>query len=141
MRRLALAAAITLAAASTGCETFSPRACDRSDEGNPTVRYTGGTVEDGVYMSSPWDGELLYFPGGMRYDLVHELGARPRWWAGYLSFDRYGTSDGGVLAEPAGNQLVVAEVDDTVLRVVNDSCVDYWLLVAAGSSGQPISPQ
>lgn len=140
MKRVALAAAIALAVASTGCETFYPRTCDRSEEDNPPVRYTGGTAEDGLYMSSPWDGELLWFPGGMRYDLVHELGTTPRLVQGWLSFDRYGTTDGGKLGEPTGNQLVVVKVDDTVVRVANDSCADYWLLVVAGSGGQPATP-
>lgn len=140
MRRIALIAAIALAAFSAGCETFWPQTCDRSDEGNPPVRYTGGEAHDGVYLSSPWDGELLFFPGGMHYDLVHQLGSTPRWVEGYLAFDRHGTSDGGALAQAAGNQLLIAKMDDTVVRVVNDSCVDYWLLVAAGSGGQPVSP-
>jgi len=134
------ALALALAAASTGCETFQPRVCDRSEEGNPPVRYTGGEVRDGVYMSSPWDGELLYFPGGMRYDLVHELGSAPRWVQGYISFERYGTSDGGALAPPAGNQMEIVSVDDTTIRVANDSCVAYWLLVAAGSGVEPVPP-
>jgi hypothetical protein len=140
MRRVALAAAIALGAASTGCETFWPATCDRSEEGNPPVRYTGGTAEDGLYMSSPWDGELLWFPGGMRYDLVHELGTTPRWVQGWLSFERYGTTDGGKLGPPAGNQLVIVKMDDTVIRVANDSCADYWLLVTAGASGEPVAP-
>lgn len=135
-----LAIAIALAAASTGCETFQPRICDRSEEGNPPVRYTGGAVTDGVYLSSPWDGELLYFPGGMRYDLVHDLGTAPTWIDGYLSFERYGTGDGGILGQATGNQFVIVKVDDTIVRVANDSCAPYWLLVTAGSGTQPATP-
>jgi hypothetical protein len=128
-----------LALASLGCDRLPPSACDRSAEGNPAVRYTEGTVDDGVYMSSPWDGELLYFPGGMHYALEHKLGVVPRWIASYLSFDRYGTQ-GGTLAPAAGNQVVLIDVDTTVITVANDSCVDYWLLVTAAAGARAPSP-
>jgi hypothetical protein len=138
MRALASLIVIVLAAASAGCETLVPSACDRTEEGNPPVRYTGGTTENGVYMSSPWGGELLHFPGGMHYELVHDLGATPRWINTYLSFDRYGTSDdGGTLAPSAGNQVLIQGADDMAVRVRNDSCIDYWLLVTAGTGAQP----
>ena len=42
-------------------------------------------------MTSAWDGDLLYFPGGMHYDLRHDLGEVPRTFEAYLSFDRHGT--------------------------------------------------
>jgi hypothetical protein len=132
--------AMSLAAATAGCETFGSRICDRSAEANPPVRYTGGTTENGVYMSSPWDGELLYFPGGMHYELVHGLGEKPRWIQQYLSFDRYGTQDGGTLAPAAGNQAVVVSADKETIVVANDSCVDYWLLVTAGSGAPQPGP-
>jgi hypothetical protein len=116
-----------------GCDRVPPAVCDRSAEGNPVVRYTEGTVDNNVYMSASWDGERLYFPGGMRYALEHKLGAAPRWIASYLSFSREGTEDGGALAQAAGNQVVVLGVDATAITVANDSCGDYWLLVAAGA--------
>ena len=133
--RLAVAGALGLGAA--GCETFTPSTCDRSPEGNPLVRYTDGTVADGVYTTSGWDGELLYFPGGMRYSLVHKLPARPRWVTSYLSFDEHGTIDGGVLAQATGNQVVIQGVDDDAVRIANDSCVDYWIMVTAGGAAAP----
>lgn len=133
MRALPFAVALALAAATAGCETFGPATCDRSPEGNPPVRYTEGTVTSGVYATSAWDGELLYFPGGMRYDLVHGLPSAPRWVESFLSFDQYGTREGGTLAPAAGNQVVVTGVDATSVHVANDSCVQYWLRVAAGS--------
>lgn len=135
----ALSLAIIMLAA-TGCETFQPITCDRDPEDNPEVRFTGGAAESGVYMSAPWEGELLNFPGGMRYELVHGLGAEPRWVNLYLSFERYGTSDGGKLAQAAGNQAVVTRMDATSIHVVNDSCVPYWLLVTAGVGDEPAGP-
>jgi hypothetical protein len=129
-------AAIALVA--TGCDTAKVLACDRSAEANPTVLYRDGTVEDGVYMSSPWSGDLLYFPGGMHYDLEHKLGREPRWIQSYLSFDQSGALTGS-LAQATGNQVVILGVTDFGITLANDSCVDYWLLVTAGA-GEPVSP-
>ena len=64
-------------AASAGCETFGPRTCDTSLAANPWVTFSGGETQGGVYMSSPWDGDLLSFPGGMHYALVHGLPSPP----------------------------------------------------------------
>lgn len=137
MRVMRVAVALAIAAVTAGCETFGPATCDRSLEGNLPVSYTEGTVTKGVYTTSAWDGELLYFPGGMRYDLVHGLSGAPGWVQSFLSFDRHGTLDGGTFAPAAGNQVVVTGVDPTVIHVANDSCVEYWLRVAAGSGSPP----
>lgn len=139
MRRAAavfFAIGAALAAGNSGCGRGGPLTCDRTAEGNPTIRYTEGEVKDGVYMSSPWEGELLYFPGGMHYALEHKLGAAPRWVSSYLSFDREGTNASN-LAPAAGNQVVILDVNDTTVTLANDSCADYWLLVVAGSGAAP----
>jgi hypothetical protein len=134
VRPTALLLACALAAAgSAGCETFAPNQCDTSLAGNPAVTYCGGQVQDGVYMSSPWGGDLLYFPGGMHYSLVHGLGAAPTWIQTYLSFDRAG----GSLAQSAGNQVEIVGVDASTIQVANDSCTAYWLLVVAGGGAGP----
>jgi hypothetical protein len=135
--------AVTLLAAS-GCETLTPSTCDPSAANNPTVGYAGGQTADGVYMSSPWDGELLDFPGGAHYALEHRLGGTPAWVMSYLSFDEFGTRSGGSLAQAAGNQVLILGVDDETITVANDSCVAYWLLVTAGvgvaDGGAPPGP-
>ena len=141
MRAAALSLLAALAAAgSTGCETFGPRTCDTSLAGNPPVTFTGGQAQGGVYMSSPWVGELLSFPGGQRYSLVHGLGSTPAWVQSYLSFDQLGTQDGGTLAPATGNQVEIVSVDDTAIGVANESCTDYWLLVVAGTGTAPPGP-
>jgi len=121
---------------------IGPDTCDRSLKGNPPVAYTEGSVDNGVYMTSGWDEELLYFPGGMRYTLIHELGETPRFWQAYLSFNQTGTKntssdpedpERGTLALAAGNQVELTEANETSLTVVNGSCVDYWLLVVAST--------
>ncbi|MCC6554275.1 MAG: hypothetical protein IT372_14935 [Polyangiaceae bacterium] len=141
----ATALAVTLGALGAGCGDLAPKTCDRSEDANPPVLYTEGTVEGGVYMSTPWDGGgggasgLLYFPGGMRYEIEHKLGGIPRWWQLYLSFDREGIET-GTLAQAAGNQAEVLHVDACKLVVANGSCSEYWLLVVAGASDGSAEP-
>ena len=77
MRRAAATLCVVLAVGALSCGRGGPLTCDRTAEGNPVIRYTEGEAKDGVYMSSPWEGELLYFPGGMHYALEHKLGDRP----------------------------------------------------------------
>ncbi|EYF05566.1 Hypothetical protein CAP_3114 [Chondromyces apiculatus DSM 436] len=142
-RALMGVAALALTLSGMGCNVLSklgPANCDRSIDANPPIPYTEGTVEAGVYMSATWDldapkaaQELLYFPGGMRYEIAHHLGEVPRWWTAYLSFDRYG-SDTESLAIAAGNQVEVRDVDDTVITLVNATCSEYWLLLVAGGA-------
>jgi hypothetical protein len=139
MRRAAailFVAGAALGAGALGCGRGGPLTCDRTAEGNPVVRYTEGEVANEVYMSSPWGGELLYFPGGMHYAIEHKLGAEPRWITSYLAFDRYAEEPSG-LAPAAGNQVVILDVNATTVTLANDSCVDYWLLVTAGTGAEP----
>ena len=133
-------AAAGLLLAGCGPDDYNPgpETCDRSEAKNPAVVYKGGTVENGVYMTSAWDGELLYFPGGMRYDLEHKLGQKPRWISSYLSFEETGSKTAS-LAQATGNQVVILGVTDFGITLANDSCVDYWLLVSAGV-GDQVSP-
>ena len=129
---LAMGLAVPLA----GCDqvnAIGPTSCDRSAETNMPILYTEGSVEGGIYMTSPWDGELLDFPGGRRYQLEHQLGAVPRFFQAYLSFNPTGILDGGTVAPAAGNQVEVNDVTDTSIVVINGSCVDYWLLMVAGA--------
>jgi len=126
----------------TGCSVVNSLGpnCDRSLTGNEPIEYVEGAVESGVYMSSPWTGELLWFPAGMRYELRHDLGAMPRFVQLWLSFDHCGTKSSTV-APAAGNQAELREVTDEHLIIVNGSCSDYWLLVIAGTGdGEPDSP-
>ncbi len=121
------------AALAAGC---APSRCDRSESANPPIEFTEAAPEGGVYETSAPDGELLYFPGGMRYALKHGLGARPRWWQVYLSFESDGTKHGGTLAQAAGNQAEVTCVDDGHLIVMNYSCSEYWLRLVAGGADE-----
>lgn len=146
-----VATAVALAASCLGCGLLSgigPANCDRTEEANPPILYTEGTAEGGVYMSAAWDAseatpqaerELLYFPGGMHYEIEHKLGEAPRWVEAYLSFDRFGTETGS-LAPAAGNQTEIHDVNAETVTIVNASCVEYWLLVVAGA-GETTVPE
>ena len=72
LTRALIAAAIAIGA--SGCNAVGPATCARDEASNPFVSFTEGTAADGVYMSSDWNGEYLYFPGGMHYRIVHHLG-------------------------------------------------------------------
>jgi hypothetical protein len=65
----AVSVALAMVVAGSGCETFASQGCDTSVAGNPALTYAGGTVQDGVYQTSPGTGDLLWFPGGTVYDL------------------------------------------------------------------------
>lgn len=131
-RSAAILVASALALAGAGCETFSPAlTCDRSAAGNPALDYSGGLVDGGVYRSSPWDGELLSFPGGMRYRIEHHLGAVPRWIRIYESLSRYG-ADAGTLVLAVGDAAVIVGVDEQAITIANDDCAGFWVLVEAG---------
>ncbi len=144
--RVRIAAAVGLALAGTGCETFGSHMCDTSVMGNPAVTYAGGSVEGGVYLSSAWDGELLSFPGGMVYSLDHHLvdaqqePVVPRWVSLWITLDRHGIADGGTIARASGNEAVLLGVGSTTITVQNDGCQDYWLLVGAGTGATQPSP-
>jgi hypothetical protein len=134
--------AITFAALLAGCgvtDAIGPTSCDRSVETNMPVLYTEGSVDGGIYMTSSWDGDplevpggLLDFPGGKRYRIEHRLGAVPRFFQAYLSFNQYGIQDGTV-ALASGNQVEVDRVTCNSIDVINGSCVDYWLLFVASA--------
>lgn len=126
---------------SAGCNVINSLAptCDRSAANNEPIEYIEGQTENGVYMSSPWAGELLWFPGGMRYEIPHGLEETPHFVQLWLSFDQCGTQKSTV-ALAAGNQAEVRTIDRDKLVIVNGSCSDYWLLVVAGTGTDAPSP-
>ncbi|MBM4373864.1 MAG: hypothetical protein FJ095_02180 [Deltaproteobacteria bacterium] len=125
-RRLILAALLF----ATGCGSPPPTICKRPLTDEP-VPFKEGTIEDGVYMTSDWDGALLPFPGGTYYELHHGLGERPRWWTCWVSFAPNGVASGSV-AQAAGNEVELKAIDGETLTVMNGTCVDFWLLCSAG---------
>jgi hypothetical protein len=129
---------LTVATGLAGC---MPSSCDTADEANAPTWYEAGTAVNGVYASSSAHGPLLDFSGGKRYDIVHHLGFEPIQVHLYWSFAEGGIGvdggekDKGTLSPAAGNSALIQVKNDQYIRVKNDSCVDYWLLVVA--SGDP----
>ena len=78
--KLFVLASVLFAVFVAGCSVLNSIGpnCDRSAASNENVVYTEGKTENGVYMSSPWGGELLWFPGGMRYEIPLEFDETPR---------------------------------------------------------------
>lgn len=122
--------------ASSGCAAAA--ACNTSDEDNPD-KYTQGTVEGGIFMSSPYDGPFLSFPGGKQYDLVHKLGCLPRSIEIWVSFDQGGTAGNNRMAPSAGNMSEVLEVTTDHIRIKNSTCSDLFVLVSATCGTQGTS--
>ncbi len=127
---------VLAAALACGCAA----ACDTSDEGNPSERFTGGSVACGAggceYASSGWHSAWLHFPGGKRYDFEHGLGTEPTDVGIYLSFseDGIGRVDETDTAAPsAGNAGEMQLIDDRIVRVKNDTCAEFWVRVTARS--------
>jgi hypothetical protein len=142
MIRPALALLALLSLFAGGCTWIGPQPCDRSPGTNPPLVFEGGTVNDGVYMTSNWDGEWLFFPGGMRYNLVTNLGTVPSQLSAYLSFNEYGSlpGDGGAFAPAAGDQVQFLCEDSQHIFVANGECVEYWLLVTAQAGTDNSAP-
>jgi hypothetical protein len=115
----------------TACGTT----CDRGDV-NEQIRFEGGNVNPSgtVYETSGWDGPLLHFPTGRRYELVHHLRSLPEFVNTYVAFEERPEN----LSESAGNQVVIERVDDVAVVVRNDTCAEFFLRVVAGTSGETL---
>jgi hypothetical protein len=143
---IGLFSAMLAGALSAGCETLPGVSCDNAPEDNPVQCYTGGLPPDRCrYQSTPWDHELLLFKGGTQYALQTGLSCSPEVQA-YLSFDEFGTLEGGTLAQAAGDQVLIGDVNDTThcgdagassILISNHTCSDYWLMVIASCPSCP----
>ncbi len=120
-----------------GCDEGNgfPVTCDRPESDEPTA-YKGGSTDNGVYQSAAWNGEYLYFPGGAYYEIHHQLGEVPDWFAFYVSFERDGIGSGS-LAQAAGNLVEIKAISDQSITVVNGTCADFWLLARVGLGSGP----
>ncbi len=87
----------------------------------------GGTAANGVYESSPWKSELLPFPGGKQYQLVHHLGFTPAIIEIFVAFG----PDGERVATCAGNSCLIRCEDDELVWIKNDTCTEFWVRVTA----------
>ncbi len=124
----------------TACDegTGFPTTCPRPESEDPTP-YRGGAIQNGVYATSDWYGDLLHFPGGAYYKIYHDLYVgpppqserTPDWFMFYVSFERDGLTSGS-LAQAGGNQVEVKAIDHESITIVNGTCAEYWLLGRIG---------
>lgn len=116
---------------------LGPAGCEVDVADVTPIHYAEGTAEGGIYMSSPWEGELLALRGGAVLVLEHHLGVVPRSIQAWVALaDGAGGAPGvGPLAPAAGNQVELIDVTDTAITVHNSTCSDYWLLVTADAGG------
>jgi hypothetical protein len=112
-----------------------------SVSGRTPIVFTDGVVNESrtIYQSTSVDGELLHFPEGRTYDFVHGLGSRPIGFDVYLSFRERLDPDGDPsdetepnnLSLAAGNQAVIEEWNDEIIRVRNDTCAEVYIRFVA----------
>jgi len=148
LRRLVMIAML-LGLSAQGCST----SCDGVSD--TPVEFSAGITNEArtEYQSTLWDGEYLSFPPNRGFDLIHGLYATPVHVSTYLGFTAFPLGSEGSVAESAGNMVLIETVNETFVRVRNDTCQHFYLRVvasvapdepapggeggAAGSSGAP----
>lgn len=94
-----------------------------------------------MYQTGAWNEPFLHFPAGRRLALVHNLNGTPRVIRTYLAFSEcpypVDATKPGVVAESAGNQVILEGIQSDTIRVRNDTCADLYLrLVATHPDGE-----
>jgi hypothetical protein len=120
---------VGLMAFETGCSG----ACggERDDE---IVIQEGGKAEDGIYVSASWNQNWDDFPGGRTIIFKHRLGVVPEFVQTFVSFKKDGVASDASASENAGNQGLIQCMDQTAIRVVNDTCSELFIRVVAIAS-------
>lgn len=105
--------------------------------GQKQVRYTDGYTNESrtIYETGAVDAEMLHFPQGRTYELVHGFGYPPKDVNIFLSFrerltatgDKEDKTEPNNVAQSAGNQAVVELWNDEVIRVRNDTCAEFYM--------------
>ena len=111
-------------------------------------RFTGGEVTQvgtgSFYESSSWHGELLNYPGGKRFEIVHNLGVEPAVVLAYMSFaatgvPAEGTSGADSITLCPGDTCKIERVSREVIQIHNTTCADFWLRVVAWGGSAPLT--
>ncbi|HSC87506.1 MAG TPA: hypothetical protein VLC09_09565 [Polyangiaceae bacterium] len=126
-----------LLASTTGCSGCDPT-------GQQALEYTDGvTSPDRTLYESTLPGEdMLHFPPGRVYELAHGLGTNRIVITPYISFVKRLVPGGdgsdvfapNHIAPSAGNTAVIEGWDDKHIRIRNDTCAEFYLLVTATTS-------
>lgn len=105
--------------------------------GQDPITYTDGVTNESrtVYQTGAPDEEMLHFPQGRIYNLVHGLGSSPISVDIFVSFreklERSGDTNDKTqpnnVSPSAGNQSVIQVWNDEIIQVRNDTCADLYL--------------
>lgn len=129
---------VSLLALAVGGSSTASTACSPCRVGGQDpVEFTEGLTNQSrtVYQTGGVSDEMLHFPQGRTYDLMHGLGTVPVSVDVFLSFRDRLTSTGSKddktqpnnVAESAGNQAVIEVWDEERIRVRNDTCAEFYL--------------
>jgi hypothetical protein len=128
--RVALGASLALGVAA--CD----QSCPRESEETPKRYENGVTSADRTfYETNGWKDAFVNFPAGRRLALVHGLREMPAELRSYLAFEAhpFPKSGEGFVAESAGNQVLIEDVTEEVIRVRNDTCENFYLRLVAST--------
>jgi hypothetical protein len=110
--------------------------CPRESEETPK-RYTAGntSLDRTFYETNAWKSAFVDFPAGRRLALVHGLLDVPIELRSYLAFEAhpFPSNGKGFVAESAGNQVLIEDVNDEFVRVRNDTCEHFYLRLVAST--------
>jgi hypothetical protein len=128
----ASALAALLVASLSACTESCPRESDDAPK-----RYTDGTTsaDRTYYETNDWKARFVDFPAGRRIALVHGLRHVPIELRSYLAFDEYPfpSKGNGFVAESAGNQVLIEDVNEEYVQVRNDTCEHFFLRLVAST--------
>jgi hypothetical protein len=113
--------------------------CPREDE--DARPFTGGntTADRTYYETNAWNEKFVDFPAGRRLALVHGLARTPIEVRSYLAFSAKALPEDarGVVAESAGNQVLIQRVNEESVDVRNDTCEHFYLRLVASTVPDP----
>jgi hypothetical protein len=135
MTKLGAIAFVAILPALTACSS----SCPREDEDARPFNGGNTTADRTYYETNAWAEDFIDFPAGRRLSLIHGLAATPIEVRSYLAFDKDALpKDGrGVVAESAGNQVLIQRVNETSVDVRNDTCEHFYLRLVASTAPDP----
>ncbi|MCA9626965.1 MAG: hypothetical protein KC766_04845 [Myxococcales bacterium] len=117
---------MSAALVSGGC---SSSACDKGVDEDGIVEVRDIQPKGNTYSSSDWQGPYFPFPPGKVYRFYHGFGKQPDLAVVYVAFEENPTT----ISQAAGDEALLS-VDDETIEVYNNTCVDFWVRVAATAS-------
>jgi hypothetical protein len=135
MKRLGAIAFVAFAPIICACSS----SCPREDEDARPFNGGNTSADRTVYETNGWHDDFVDFPAGRRLALMHGLAQAPIEVRSYLAFSKDPLPDHGrgVVAESAGNQVLIQNVDEDSVDVRNDTCEHFYLRLVASTVPDP----